>query len=106
MAIRFDNPTHVNGLVIVAFESDAAQTVSLDASTYMNEIYTVVANPITAATTVAITQLATDEPFPMAVPIFAEWAGTTVTLKQANTTAGTTTTTITPATTGVIIGRK
>ena len=106
MAIRFDNATHVNGLVIVAFESDANQTVSLDASIFMNEIYTVVVNPIGNSTAVATAIDASDQPFPFSVPIFAEWAGTTITLKQASETAGTVTTTIQPATTGMIIGRK
>ena len=106
MAVTFDNPTNVNGLIIVAFKTDANQTVSLDASTYMNEIYSVVANAITSAT-FAITPFdAADQPFSFPVPLLVEWAGITITLKQVHETAATVTTTIVPATTGIIIGRK
>lgn len=106
MAVTFDNPTHINGLVIVAFKGDGNETMTLDASTYMNEVYTVVVNPISISTAVVSSFDSGDNPFPLSVPIFAEWTGTTITLKQADEQAGTSTTTIAGEVTGVIIGRK
>ena len=63
MAVTFDNPTNVNGLIIVAFKDDGGGTVSLDASTYMNEIYSVVANPISAVVVARTVFLSDDSPY-------------------------------------------
>ena len=106
MAVTFDNPTNVNGLIIVAFKSDANQTVSLDVSTYMNEIYSVVANPISAGIAARTTFLSDDSPYELYIPLLVEWSGTTVTLKQVNANVGTVTTTIEGKASGIIIGRK
>ena len=106
MAVTFDNPTNVNGLIIVAFKDDGGGTVSLDASTYMNEIYSVVANPISAAVVARTVFLSDDSPYELHIPLLVEWSGTTVTLKQVDGNVGTVTTTIEGGTSGIIIGRK
>ena len=106
MAVTFDNPTNVNGLIIVAFKSDSNQAVSLDASTYMNEIYSVVANPVGTAVAARGTFLSDDSPYELHIPLLVEWSGTTVTLKQVSGDAGTVTATIEGETSGIIIGRK
>ncbi len=106
MAVTFDNPTNVNGLIIVAFKSDANQTVTLDASPYMREVYSVVANPIGPATLARSTFDNGSNPFELHIPICVELSGTTVTLKQVDGNVGTITSTIEGPTSGIIIGRK
>lgn len=106
MAVTFDNPTNVNGLIIVAFKDDGGDTVSLDVSPYMREIYSVVVNPIGAGLLVRTTFDSGSNPYELHIPLSAEFSGTTVTLKQAHTTIGTATSTISEATTGIVIGRK
>ena len=105
MAVTFDNPTNVNGLVVVAFKSTANATASVDVSTYMNEIFQVHVNPI-ASPSFTSGPLSGGAPFPVNIPIMTEWAGTTVTLKNVTDPAGTISATMAPATTGIVIGRK
>lgn len=106
MAVTFDNPTNVNGLIIVAFKSDANQTVTLDVSPYMREVYSVVANPIGQGIMARSTFDNGSNPFELHIPICVELSGTTVTLKQVDGNAGTITSTIEGSTSGIIIGRK
>tara|TARA_R100000908_G_C3743420_1_gene139351 strand:+ start:651 stop:971 length:321 start_codon:yes stop_codon:yes gene_type:complete len=106
MAVTFDNPTNVNGLIIVAFKSDENQAVTLDASPYMREIYSVVVNPVGQATLARSTFDNGSNPFELHIPICVELSGTTVTLKQADNAAATITSTIEGKTSGIIIGRK
>ena len=105
MAVTFDNPTNVNGLVVVAFKSTLGATASIDVSTYMNEIFQVHVNSITNATSTTA-PLSGGAPAPINVPTLTEWAGTTVTLKIADQNAGTVTATLAHATSGIVIGRK
>ena len=105
MAVTFDNPTNVNGLIVVAFKSTANATASIDVSTYMNEIFQVHVNSIANAT-FTTAPLGAGAPAPINIPTLTEWAGTTVTLKIADANAGTVTATIGEATSGIVIGRK
>ena len=107
MAITFDNPTNVNGLIIVAFKSDENQAVTLDASPYMREIYSVVANAMGGQPIVARSTFDNgSNPFELHIPICVELSGTTVTLKQVDNNVSTITSTIEGQTSGIIIGRK
>tara|TARA_R110002012_G_scaffold298143_1_gene496429 strand:+ start:503 stop:823 length:321 start_codon:yes stop_codon:yes gene_type:complete len=106
MAVTFDNPTNVNGLIIVAFKSDENQAVTLDASPYMREIYSVVVNTIGQGVVARSTFDNGSNPFELHIPICVELSGTTVTLKQVNGNVGTITSTIEGKTSGIIIGRK
>jgi len=105
MVVTFDNPTNVNGLVVVAFKSTAGATASIDVSTYMNEIFQVHVNPIGGAT-FTLAPLSGGAPTPINIPIFTEWAGTTVTLKVTNQDTGVVSATIGASTSGIVIGRK
>ena len=105
MVVTFDNPTNVNGLIVVAFKSTAEATASVDVSTYMNEIFQVHVNPIALPVSTAPT-LSGGNPFPVNIPIMTEFAGTAITLKNVTADAGIISTTILPATTGIVIGRK
>ena len=106
MAVTFDNPTNVNGLIIVAFKDDGGGTVSLDVSPYMREIYSVVANPLASAVVARTTFLSDDSPYEFHIPLLVEWSGTTITVKQVDGNVGTVTTTIEGQTSGIVIGRK
>jgi len=108
MAVTFDNPTNVNGLIIVAFKDDGGDTVSFDVSPYMREIYSVVVNPIGAALLVRTTFDNGSNPFELHIPILVEIrpSDNAVVLKQVNGDVGTVTSTIEGATTGIVIGRK
>ena len=108
MAITFDNPTNVNGLIIVAFKSDANQEVILDVSPYMREIYSVVVNPMGQAVLARSTFDNGSNPFELHIPILVENrpSDNSVVLKQVNGSVGTITSTIEGPTSGIIIGRK
>ena len=107
MPVTVDNPTHVNGLVMVAFKSDAGDAnVSIDVSPYMNEVYTVIVNSIQAPVVVATAFDAADQPAPLPVPLFAHHTGTVVTILNAHETNGVSVAQIAPSTSGMIIGRK
>jgi|TARA_R100001463_G_scaffold18388_2_gene46205 hypothetical protein len=106
MPVTFDNPTNVNGLIIVAFKTDFNETVSLDVLPYMKEIYSVVANPIQQPIQAISTFDSGSNPYELFIPLLVEFSGTTVTLKQPSRQLGTITSTIDVSTSGIIIGRK
>tara|TARA_R100000458_G_scaffold55136_1_gene58840 strand:- start:2419 stop:2733 length:315 start_codon:yes stop_codon:yes gene_type:complete len=104
MAVTLDNPTQVNGLVIIAFKGGPGAQ-SFDVGPFMNEIFNVIVNPIGGGGNTVV-RTAAGAPMALGVPLSAEWANTTVTIKDVDPADGSATATINVNTTGVVIGRK